>query len=467
VKRAIRVYSALGAAAAVIGLGYVWEHSRAISHATETAATLVTPQGVTLQPLGKAQGYDLGKSTASAIARDQIAYADTRGRTLYTWDQDPAGKSTCVDACAASFQPFLATSTGTTLGDWSLLSRGDGTKQWALKGKALYTYVKDVDPGSVRGDSPANSGALRKNGLGVMVGGGYRGEFHSDKPAADPFPGGWKPALLYPLSAIKLPAGVAVKEIPDAAAFAFVDHGGYTLYEFIGGESSDAEKCAPTSCKNWRPFPAAQLAEPIGDFTVVDRSDGIRQWAYKNRLLYTYVEDLAPGYANGVGVDGRWDIAAVMRYYMPPSVSIQRTPGQGSVLATAGGMTLYRRDGYILQSGGGHSLRRGQPPRPAVGRDIGTDPRCANDCGKVWHPFLAPANAQPWGFWDVATRTDGSKQWVYQGYALWTYDGDKKPGDMTGHDTYDIFVSDEPTRIADVGTPMDGGASLWWSIALP
>ena len=209
------------------------------------------------------------------------------------------------------------------------------------------------------------------------------------------------------------------------------------------------------------------MAEPIGDFTVVDRSDGIRQWAYKNRLLYTYVEDLAPGYANGVGVDRRWDIAAVMRYYMPPSVSIQRTPGQGSVLATAGGMTLYRRDGYILQSGGGHSLRRGQPPRPAVGRDIGTDPRCANDCGKVWHPFLAPANAQPWGFWDVATRTDGSKQWVYQGYALWTYDGDKKPGDMNGHDTYDIFVSDEPTRIADVGTPMDGGASLWWSIALP
>ena len=67
----------------------------------------------------------------------------------------------------------------------------------------------------------------------------------------------------------------------------------------------------------------------------------------------------------------------------------------------------------------------------------------------------------------MATRTDGSKQWVYQGYALWTYEGDKKSGDMNGHDTYDIFVSDEPTRIVDVGTPMDGGASLWWSIALP
>jgi predicted lipoprotein with Yx(FWY)xxD motif len=465
-KAAMRIYSALGAAATAGVLGYVWIHGRATSHAADASAAWMTPQGVTLQPLGKAQGYDLGKSTASAIARDQITYADQRGRTLYTWDRDPAGKSSCVDACAASFRPFLALRTSTAAGDWTLLGRSDGSRQWALKGKALYTYVKDVDPGSVRGNSPANAGALRKNGLGVMVGGGYRGEFHSDKSATDSFPGDWEPALLYPFAAVKLPAGVAVKEIPDAAAFAFVDHGGYTLYEF-GGDKSEAEKCALTSCKNWHPFVAAQLAEPVGDFTIVDRADGIRQWAYKSRLLYTYVEDLAPGYANGVGVDARWDIAAVMHYYMPPSVSIQSTPGQGNVLATARGMTLYRRDGYILQSGGGHSLRRGQPPRPAVGRDIGTDPHCANDCQKIWHPFLAPADAEPRGFWDVAMRTDGRKQWIYQGYALWTYDGDKKPGAMNGHDTYDIVVSDEPAKIVDVGTPMDGGASLWWSIALP
>ena len=427
----------------------------------------MTPEGVTLQPLGKAQGYDLGKSTASAIARDQIAYADARGMTLYTWEKEPAGKSTCVDTCADSFKPFLAARSSKTLGEWSLLDRGDGTKQWALKGKALYTYVKDVDPGSQRGESPANAGALRKNGLGVMVGGGYRGEFHGNTSTTNSFPSDWKPALLYPLSGVKLPAGVAVKEMPDAAAFVFVDHGGYTLYEFVGGKHSEAQKCALSSCKSWRPFAAPQLAEAVGDFTVVDRTDGVRQWAYKNRLLYTYAEDLAPGYANGIGVDKRWSIAAVKRYYMPSSVSIQRTPGQGSVLATANGMTLYRRDGYIFQSGGGHSLRRGQPPRPAVGRDIGAVPRCADDCEKVWHPFLAPANAQPWGFWDVITRDDGREQWVYQGYALWTYDGDTKPSDMNGHDTYDVFVSDKPSTIADVGTPMDGAASLWWSIALP
>ena len=126
---------------------------------------------------------------------------------------------------------------------------------------------------------------------------------------------------------------------------------------------------------------------------------------------------------------------------------LYNTPGQGKVLATSAGMTLYKRDGYILQSGGGHSLRRGQPQRPAVGRDIGLNALCDAECAKVWHPFLAPADAQPRGFWDVATRPDGARQWVYQGYALWTYDGDKKPGDMNGNDSFQFAFADTPSMV--------------------
>jgi hypothetical protein len=40
--------------------------------AKEVSAAIATPVGVTMQPLGKAQGYDLGKSTASAIARPSL-----------------------------------------------------------------------------------------------------------------------------------------------------------------------------------------------------------------------------------------------------------------------------------------------------------------------------------------------------------------------------------------------------------
>jgi predicted lipoprotein with Yx(FWY)xxD motif len=434
---------------------------------TSSAAPVSTPLGVTMQPLGKAQGYDLGKSTASAIARDRIAYTDARGLTLYTRDQDPPGASTCDAQCAEQFKPFLAPESAQVFGDWSVIHRPDGRQQWALKGKALYTYVKDVDPGSVGGDSPANYGAPRLNGVGVRVGGGYRGAGLRGAREKVEMPEGWKPALAYPIAGLELPSAIGVKELPDAAAFVLVDGRSHTLYALSAKHAREVARCSTPACRQWRPLRAPQLAEAIGDFTLIERDDGIQQWAYRGEGLYTFEGDLAPGYANGTGVDERWHVAALMRYYMPPSVSIQSTPGQGRVLATAAGMTLYRRDGYILQSGGGHSLRRGQPARPAVGRDIGTDARCDAECAKSWHPFTAPQDAQPSGFWDIATRPDGSKQWVYQGYALWTYDGDKKPGDITGHDTYDIVVPDDPNVLVDVGTPMDGAAALWWSIAIP
>jgi predicted lipoprotein with Yx(FWY)xxD motif len=297
-----------------------------------------------------------------------------------------------------------------------------------------------------------------------MVGGGNRGSGVS-AIKVDPMPEGWKPALLFPFENVQLPPGLAVKEVPDAAAFSLVDHRGHTLYAL--DDKSGKLQCPTQACKQWRPVNAPQLIESVGDFSTVDRVDGVRQWVYKGKPLYTFERDLAPGYANGVNVDKRWSVAAIARYYMPAGVSIHTTPGQGSVLATAEGKTLYRRDGYIFQSGGGHSLRRGQPARPAVGRDIGTNPRCGADCEKEWRAFTAPADAQPRGFWDVAVRSDGSKQWVYQGYALWTYVGDKQSGDMNGHDAMDIILSDDPNTIVDVGTPMDGGASLIWAIALP
>jgi predicted lipoprotein with Yx(FWY)xxD motif len=457
----------VGIAASAAIAGY-WSGASAGARVPPTReAPVMTPLGVTMQPLGKAQGYDLGKSTASAIARDQIAYTDTRGMTLYTWNQDPIGKATCVDECAKTFIPFKAPSHASAFGDWSLIDLGDGQKQWALKGKALYTYVKDVDPGSVGGNSPANQGALRRNGAGVLVGGGYRGGSSGNKNQVEPMPEGWQPALAYPIADLQLPAGLAVKELPDAAAFVLVDRRNHTVYAAEPRSAAELERCGTDACREWNVLRAPQLAETIGDFTIVQRRDGTHQWAFRGKPLYTYAGDLAPGYANGLDAEKRLDVAAVARYYMPPDVTIQNTVGQGRVLATAEGMTLYRRDGYILQSGGGHSLRRGQPARPAVGRDIGTNARCDEQCQAMWKPFLASDDAQPSGFWDVATRDDGTKQWVYQGYALWTYSGDLKPGDMNGHDTYDIVVSDDPNYVVDVGTPMDGGAGLWWSIAIP
>jgi predicted lipoprotein with Yx(FWY)xxD motif len=437
-------------------------------------APIATPEGITLEPLGQAQGYDLGKETASILLRDQIVLADPRGMTLYTYAQDPPHTSRCVAACTATWQPLIAPAHANTYGDWSVIRRPDGARQWAYKSKPLYTYVKDLDPGSVGGNDPARFGARRKNSAGQYVGGGNRGSLREGTSDVTPLPADWKPALLYPVTEEVLPAGMSVREVPDAEGLVLTDYRGRTLYAFKGDPAKDTAACASVPCP-WQPVAAPEAAGPVGDFAVVVRQkEGINQWTYKGEGLYSYAGDLAVGDAYGIGITPKWHVAAVVRYYMPPSVTLVNTPGQGKILASADGRTLYRRDAYILQSGGGHSFRRGNPARPAVGRDIGVNAQCEGQCARMWHPFLAPANAQPRGFWNLAQRSDSPRQWTYQGFALWIYDGDKKPGDMNGNDNLQYQFEDEAStprttlrQALDIGTPQDGPPGLYWAIAVP
>jgi predicted lipoprotein with Yx(FWY)xxD motif len=75
------------------------------------------------------------------------------GMTLYTFDKDVAGsgKSVCNGPCATNWPPLVAQS-DTTSGDFSIITRDDGSKQWAVKGKPVYYWVKDSKPGDKTGD---------------------------------------------------------------------------------------------------------------------------------------------------------------------------------------------------------------------------------------------------------------------------------------------------------------------------
>lgn len=77
-----------------------------------------------------------------------------QGMTLYTSDKDIAksGKSVCVAACAANWPPFAAPARTSGGGEWTVIARDDGTRQWAYKGKPLYYWSKDQKPGDRRGD---------------------------------------------------------------------------------------------------------------------------------------------------------------------------------------------------------------------------------------------------------------------------------------------------------------------------
>jgi predicted lipoprotein with Yx(FWY)xxD motif len=81
---------------------------------------------------------------------------DAKGMTLYTFDKDSAGKSACNGPCAANWPPLQADAAVPAPAGYSVVTRDDGTKQWAYKGKPLYTWIKDKKPGDITGDGFLN-----------------------------------------------------------------------------------------------------------------------------------------------------------------------------------------------------------------------------------------------------------------------------------------------------------------------
>ena len=77
---------------------------------------------------------------------------NSAGMTLYTFDKDAGGKSACNGPCAANWPPLMAGADAKAAGDWSIVTRDDGGKQWAYKGKPVYLWSKDTKPGDKTGD---------------------------------------------------------------------------------------------------------------------------------------------------------------------------------------------------------------------------------------------------------------------------------------------------------------------------
>lgn len=441
---------------ALFGLASTLVLAGALSQAREPASefgALATPPGITVQPMGLAQGYSMNKESATILPREQIVFSNAHGMSLYTRKDGGA----CEPECLTDFAPYLAAADAKPVGAWSLVKRSDGAQQWALNGKAVYTYAKDEDPGSVGGNSPKRFG----RGPSVGTRGSHIGPIAPDKPTPD----GWAAAMLYPVAPDAFPAGFIGREVEDAGGLTLTTATGRTIYALDGNLKQEKKLCATIAC-DWKPLAAPQLASAKGDFAFVVRDDGIRQWTFKGRPLYTFARDMAPGEANGVLLAKEIGPALVSRFFVPEGVITQPTKKLGRVFATATGQTLYKRNGFIFQSGSGHNLRRGDTVRPAVGRDLGANPRCRTNCD-AWHPYLAPDDAQPQGYWSVYTRDDGKKQWAYQGYALWTFDGDTRPGDILGNDTYDLALSHDTETLVDIGTPYDWPTALYWIVAYP
>ncbi|MBE0586493.1 MAG: hypothetical protein IH617_00430 [Hydrogenophaga sp.] len=107
----------------------------------------------------KRPGYGMAAPAAAASApagAPMVAnglLTGPNGMTLYTFDRDMAssGKSVCNGPCATNWPPLMAGNAAPG-GDYSVVTRDDGGKQLAYKGKPLYYWIKDTKPGDMTGD---------------------------------------------------------------------------------------------------------------------------------------------------------------------------------------------------------------------------------------------------------------------------------------------------------------------------
>lgn len=100
------------------------------------------------------------KATVKIIKHQGLVplLSSSNGRSLYLYLEDDGGKTVCYDRCARNWPP-LTVSGQPVAGqgiDASLLGtieREDGTRQVTYNGHPLYRYVRDEQPGDVRGQA--------------------------------------------------------------------------------------------------------------------------------------------------------------------------------------------------------------------------------------------------------------------------------------------------------------------------
>lgn len=386
-----------------------------------------TPPGVLLE-----EALPPRSGARIETAKSRWYLLDASSRMLYTYEADTNGKSTCDDACTKAWPPLIATGTAIPSPEWSIVARADGTKQWAYKGKPLYRSVMDTAPGQVKGK------AFSSKGLRGTT------NFKAPHELEDEATAQWQPAVFDRFKEDRpMPAAITqAQRLGSVDAPAFADSMGMTLYFRTSGLACDA-KCRQT----WKPMTAARLALPVGDWTLVKVEDGTRQWAYKGQPVYTYAHDNKPGDTNGAGAG--WSIALVNAYDAPATVKVTKNAKNWSMFTDANGKTLYALEMYNYFIGT-HHLNPALFSQPITGRMLAE--YCKDSCTESWRPYVAAADAEGSGFWSIVTRSDGTRQWAYQGYPLYTFAEDHEAGDMNGHDSW---------------TPTDGQNAVFWRVAIP
>ncbi len=166
----------------------------------------------------------------------------------------------------------------------------------------------------------------------------------------------------------------------------------------------------------WPPVIAAADATPVGKWTLLQRSDGKKQWAYEKRALYTSVLDKERGdVLGGTKLPGIGEGGAERKPVGPDS----NVPAQFVVYTTMAGRIVTLRDGSSVYT----------YDRDAVGKS-----KCTDSCLDGWAPIIAPSFAAKVGEWTTFERSPGVMQWAFRGRPVYRHLTDLKPGAQDGAD---------------------------------
>jgi predicted lipoprotein with Yx(FWY)xxD motif len=203
------------------------------------------------------------------------------------------------------------------------------------------------------------------------------------------------------------------------------DSAGRTLYRF----DQDTAEPPRTNCEGdcataWPPVLAddASAGEGVDPAMLgeVTRADGSKQLTVGGWPAYRYAKDVNPGDINGQGVKGTWyALAPDGKKAKPadlPGLSTRKDPELGEIVVDRNGMTVYR------------FMKDEAWPKPVSA--------CTGACLEKW-PAVAPVatndtkGVQKKGLMSF-TRPDGAKQQTVNCWPIYTFSGDKAPGDTNG-----------------------------------
>ncbi|MGE3335964.1 MAG: hypothetical protein AB7I36_20175 [Rhodospirillaceae bacterium] len=374
---------------------------------------------------------------------DGPVFANGQGKTLYVWPfrrmrngltGDAKGKTACGDkpyietaglmspyppglelpdldmrpACTDMWIPVLAGANDQPVGDWSFITRSDGTKQWSYNEQALYTSNFDRRPGDVLGDTSRRGGG--------------------DSPAAR------RPIGPPP----NVPPGFSV--ITQTSGRILTTNEGYSVY-FSDRDSAKASLCKGACAEKWAPILAPDVAQPQGQWTIMERTPGVKQWVFRGKPVYRHSLDTYRGSVEG-GDEAGWHNFYTQKAPEPPPGFTVQTTTVGYVLADSRGRSIYI---YNCGDDSFDQLRCDHPDTTQAYRMAMCGAGDPARCLKTWPMIPADPNAKSGSqVWSVvaidpktgkratADQADAMYVWAFRERPVYTFAGDKQPGDVNG-----------------------------------